>query len=172
MTGEELSRMLKAQAVGLGLCKEWTEGWGMPGQQELIDKFLHGIDFCIQHNWPSVEFIKGNFDKSVLHKNKIFAEECVHLRNESGMVVLNGKCTGMVLAGGLTVCDLYVRHDSDVTVDCNGLSKVFVNVYDRARVRVKQSGGASVYVYLHGDDCVAETDGDVMIREKEYKKTS
>lgn len=170
MNTEELSKMLKGQAVSLGLCKEWTEGWGMPGQQELIDKFLHGIDFCIKHDWPNVDFIKRNFDTNILHENNIFADENVHLRNENGIIVLNGKCTGMVMEGGFSVCDIYVRHDSDVIIDCNGLSKVFVNIYNKSHVKVIQSDAASAYVYLHGDECVAETNGDVMIRKTGFKK--
>lgn len=167
MTDNELNKMLKAQAIGLGLCEEWTEGWGNPGQQELIGKFLHGIDFCIGHDWPSASFIENHFDKGILHKNQIFTNEEVQLKDLHGEVVFNGNCKGMVLAGGVTVCDLYVRHDCELTVDCKGMSKVFINVYDRAQVKVLQRDAASVYVYLHGDGCQMEGKGDVMTRKSE-----
>ena len=165
MMDKDLSSVLKSQAVSLGLCKEWTEGWGYPGQQELIDKFLHGIDFCIKHNWPGVDFIKKNFDKGLLHRNGVFTDEPVHVKDLNGQLVLNGKCEGMVLAGGMTVCDVYVRHECEITLDCKGLSKVFVNVYDRAKVHVTQRDGASVYVYAHGDECKIYTNGCVMQRK-------
>lgn len=48
MNEKDLSRTLLTQAVSLGLCTQWTEQWGEPDQQGLIDKYLHGIDFCIK----------------------------------------------------------------------------------------------------------------------------
>lgn len=61
----ELSNTLKNRAILLGLCTEWTEGWGNPDKQGLIDKYLHGIDFCIKHDYPTVDFI----EKKTLKRN-------------------------------------------------------------------------------------------------------
>ena len=47
--------------------------------------------------------------------------------------------------------------------DC---AKVFVSVYDRAKLHVRQSDVAKVYVYVHGGNCKVETDGNVMVRYK------
>lgn len=167
MKNEELSKTLKAQAVGLGLCEEWTRGWGNPDPQGLIDKYLHGIDFCIKHGYPGDEFIKRNFDKELLHRNHIHVDEEVHLRNPKGTVVLLGKCRGMLLFDGWTVCRVYVLGESDVTIDCGHLSKVFVDLHGCAKSHILQDEAASVYVYKHGDACVAETKGDVCVRNSE-----
>ena len=160
----ELSNTLKNRAILLGLCTEWTDGWGNPDKQELIDKYLHGIDFCIKHDYPSVEFIKKHFEKELLHKNNIFVDEEVHERNLNHIAVFNGKCRGMLMFDGMVCCDIYVRHDSEITIDCTRMSKVFINLYDNAKVKVMQKDVASVYVYKHGENCSVETDGDVMLR--------
>ena len=167
MDEKKLSDELKMMAVSAGLCAEWTENWGNPDYQGMIDKYLHGIDFCIGHDYPGVEYIKRNFDRELLHANLIFADEEVHLRNARGKVVLNGKCRGSLLFDGMTVCDLYVLHDSDVLVDCRGMCKVFVNLYGHGKATVMQHGASSVYVYRHGCECLAETTGDVMLRHSE-----
>ena len=159
-----LSEELKSQAVGLGLCEQWTNSWGKPNEQELINKFLHGLDFCIKHDWPSNEYIKKHVDKELLHRNNIYVDEDVQRRNPRQIVVLQGKCTGQLLFDGFTTADVYVRHDSEVTIDCSRMSKVFISVYDRAKVNVIQSDAASVYVYLHGDECEVTAKGDVMQR--------
>ena len=65
---------------------------------------------------------------------------------------------------GMVCCDIYVRHDSEITIDCTRMSKVFINLYDNAKVKVMQKDVASVYVYKHGENCSVETDGDVMLR--------
>ena len=47
-----------------------------------------------------------------------------------------------------------------------GCAKVFVSVYDRAILHVRQSDMAKVYVYVHGKNCKVEADGNVMVRYK------
>ena len=49
------------------------------------------------------------------------------------------------------MADIYIRHDCDVVIDVNGCAKVFVTVYDRANVKVRQGGMGRVYVYKNGD---------------------
>lgn len=165
MNREELSNTLKNKAINLGLCKEWTEGWGDPDRQELIDKFLHGIDFCVDNRFPTPEFIKQNFDKELLHDNNIFVDESLHLRNLHGIAVLKGNCKGMLMFDGLAVCDLYVCDGCDVIISCSGMSKVFVNLYDNAKVTVMQKDIAGAYIYYHSEDCHYETNGDVLVRK-------
>ena len=94
-------------------------------------------------------------------------DEDVQKRNMSQISVLNGNCKGTLLFDGFSVCDIYVRHDSEVTIDCSQYCKVFINVYDRAKVNVIQKDIASVYVYIHGEDCIVGTDGDVMQRKSQ-----
>ena len=165
MNEKELSKTLFNQAVSLGLCEGWTNNWGNPNRQGLIDKWLHGIDFAIIHGYPTNNFIKENFDKELLHKNNIFIDENVHTRNINQIAVLNGNCRGTLLFDGFSCCDIYVRHDSDVTIDCSKFSKVFINVYDKAKVHIIQKDIATVYVYMHGEDCSIDTEGDVMMRK-------
>ena len=38
------------------------------------------------------------------------------------------------------------------------MPKFFVSVYDRAKLHVRQSDVAKVYVYVHGGNCKVETD--------------
>lgn len=162
-----MSEELKSQAIGLGLCQQWTEAWGNPNIQELINKYLHGLDFCIEHEWPSNEYIKKHVDKETLHRNNIYIDEDVQRRNARQIVVLQGKCTGTLLYDGLTTADIYVRHDSEITIDCSRISKVFVNLYDRAKVKVIQRDASAVYVYKHGDGCEVDAQGEVLQRKSE-----
>ncbi|MFK2382066.1 hypothetical protein ACIXN9_22635, partial [Bacteroides fragilis] len=61
---------------------------------------------------------------------------------------------------------LHLRHDSELTLEVEDCAKVFVSVYDRAKLHVRQSDVAKVYVYVHGGNCKVETDGNVMVRYK------
>lgn len=143
-----LSETLKKQAIDLGLCRQWTEAWGDCDQQELINKHKKGIDFCIEHQYPSNEFIKANFDRTLLHDNLIFVDERINLDDApSGVYILNGECSGTLHFRSWAAATVYVRHSSNVNIIAEDFAKVFVRVYDEAEVNVCDVGDAVVKVY-------------------------
>ena len=58
MKTREISLALKSEAVSLGLCQEWTSKWNNESKESLVEKYVKGIDFCIEHNYPSLAFMK------------------------------------------------------------------------------------------------------------------
>lgn len=143
-----LSETLKQQAVDLGLCRPWTEAWGDCDQQELIDKYKKGIDFCIDKQYPSNEFIKANFDRDLLNANLIFVDEYLDFdMMPSGVYILNGECTGSIRFAPWTAATVYVRHKSNVTIIADDFAKVFVRLYDEAAAETEAEEGAVVRVY-------------------------
>lgn len=162
---KNIGKLLKSQAETLGACEKGIDNLEKLNEQELINRYIHFIDFCIEkYDFPSNEFIKKHFDKDLLHRNNIYVDEYVERRNARSVVVVQGKCTGLLQYDSMTVSDIYVRHDSEITIDCSRLSKVFISVYDNAKVKVTQRDGATVYVYRHGDNCKVTAEGDVMQR--------
>lgn len=161
---KNVGKLLKSQAEALGACEKGLSGLEKLGEHELINRYIHFIDFAIDVNWPSNEFIKENFDKSLLEHNNIYVDAEFERRNARQVVVIQGESKGVLLFDGMTTSDVYIRHDSEVAIDCSRLSKIFISVYDNAKIHVTQRDGASVYVYLHGENCSVESDGDVMIR--------
>lgn len=145
---ENLSETLKQQAISLGLCKQWTEAWGNCDQQELIDKYKKGIDFCLEHQYPSNEFIKENFNRTLLHENLIYVDEHLNLDDApSGVYILNGECSGTISFGSWAAATIYVRHTSNVNIIAKDFAKVFVRLYDETEVEVCDVADAVVKVY-------------------------
>lgn len=145
---ENLSETLKQQAISLGLCKQWAEAWGDCDQQELIDKYKKGLDFCIEHQYPSNELITENFDRSLLNENLIFVDEHLNLDDApSGVYVLNGDCSGTLHFREWAVATIYIRHTSKVSIIAEDFAKVFVRVYDETEVEVCDVADAGVKVY-------------------------
>lgn len=161
---KNIGKQLKSQAQDLGACEKGLYGLENLNEQELINRYVHFIDFAIESDFPSNEFIKNNFDKQLLEHNNIYVDSEFERRNARQVVVVQGESNGVLLYDGYTTADIYVRHNSDVTIDCSRMSKIFISVYDDAKVNVTQRDGASVYVYVHGDKCSVKSDGDVMIR--------
>ena len=161
---KNIGKQLKSQAESLGACEKGLNGLDRLNEQELINRYVHFIDFVIENDFPSNDFIKENFDKSLLEHNNIYVDAEFERRNARQVVVIQGESKGVLLFDGMTTSDVYIRHDSEVTIDCSRLSKIFISVYDNAKIHVTQRDGASVYVYLHGENCSVESDGEVMIR--------
>lgn len=60
MIMNRLNSELRGHAVSYGLCTQWQGDWqNNKSQQELIGMYIRGIDFCIEHDYPTVEYIKA-----------------------------------------------------------------------------------------------------------------
>lgn len=147
---DNLSEILKHEAIGRSLCAKWTAEWADDSdQQTLIDKYKSGLDFVIkQGEWPTNDFIKANFDRDLLHTNLIFVDEHIDLKDApSGIYVLNGECTGTLWFNSWAAATIYVRHGSKVTIVADDFAKVFVRLYDEAEAEVVELDDAVVKVY-------------------------
>lgn len=133
---DNVNEILKSEAINLGLCRKWQREWNIDStQQELIDKYKRGIDFCIEKNYPSNEFIKRNFSADMLAENLIFIDEHLDMQHApSGIYILNGSCHGTITFDEWSAATLFVRHETNVKVVVPPFSKVFVRVYDNAEV--------------------------------------
>lgn len=159
---KDISKELKNKAVKLGLCTEWTNEWGNPTKDELVYKYVRGIDFCIRHNYPSCEYMKKNFD-GIMQKHGVFVDEEINLKN-ARIVIANGKTCGKIVYDSYSVGTLYVRHDSDLTIEVSDNAFVTIETYDNCKVSVSQKGNAKVFVYRYGGDI--QTSGKVVVKNR------
>ena len=149
MIMDKLNTELRQQAVDFGLCDKWRGDWKSDkNQQELIDMWKKGIDFAIIHNYPSIDFIKANFDRKLLNRNLIFVDESIEIKNApSGIYVINGECSGTLWFNSWAAATVYVRHNSNVRIIADDFAKVFVRLYDDASADVIELDGAVIKVY-------------------------
>ena len=162
----KLSDRMKQEAVSLGLCAQWTAEWeNGTSKDEMVEKFVTGLDFCIQHNFPSTEVMKKDFG-DVIHKHGVYVGEEVHLQHPK-IVVLNGRCGGSILCGGYDAGNIYVRHNSNVTIRIDGHAYVHISVYDDAIVNVSCAPSAKCFIYKYGGE--TKTDGKTIVRDRSSK---
>ncbi|GAE83337.1 hypothetical protein JCM10512_1603 [Bacteroides reticulotermitis JCM 10512] len=133
-------------------------------KQGLIDMYKRGIDFCFRNQYPSNEFIKDNFDRQLLIENAMFIDESIDEFNSPSPCILLGSTSGKLSFDKFSSCDIYLRDNVDIEISAKDFSRVFINVYGSAKVRVVQDGVAKIYVYKHGDHCKVSNEGDVLIR--------
>lgn len=164
MNTKELNKTLRDRARVLGLCDQWYGEWEKEEtKQELIEKYLKGIDFCIKHDYPTLPFIKANFNKAQLLLKGIFLDENVDASNLKTAVLL-GESKGELRYYGLSVGNVYLRHQSEVTIEVNDGARVFIEVYENCKLKVVSVGNSKAFVYWHGGEVAAS--GNVYIRDK------
>ncbi len=157
----KVSKVLKEEAIKYGLCAAWAKDWGSPTKEQLVEMYITGLDFCIEHNYPSNEFIKENFGEIAEHKG-VFVDKKVHLENPE-TAILNGRCTGSIVLTGNVSRDIYVRHDSRVEIVVRDYALAFVRVFDNAHVILRNESGKRCFVYKKGG--TATVSGNVLVRE-------
>lgn len=161
-----LSDRMKEEAISLGLCAQWTGEWkDGSSKDDMAEKFVKGIDFCIKHDWPSVEVMKQEFGE-VMHKHGIYADETLHKANPDVMV-LNGRCDAAVTSKDFCVSDIYVRHKAKLRLTVKDHAYVHVSMYDEATVEIDCRDDAKCFVYHYGGK--VKTKGKVVVREREKK---
>lgn len=161
---KNLSDKMKEEAVSLGLCAQWTADWDHEcSKDEMVLKFVNGIDFCIARNWPSVEEMKAFFG-DVMNKHDVYVDEKV-IRKAPETMILNGECEANVETEWMNTSEIYVRHTSMLHLKVRGLSRAFVNLHDAGELYVECDEGSKCFVYQYGGEIVKKT-GSVVIRDR------
>lgn len=169
----ELSNTLKQEAIGHGLCEAWQNGWkDNSTQQELINKYLRGIDFCLQHHWPTADFIRNNFCLDLLRRNGILANDRISIRDKEE-IVISGNSDIIVRIDGNTSSRIYIGDNSKARIFVKNHEKVIIEVRDKAYVEVFADDyyhpDVSVYEYSENSTVVA-ADNVKYTKEEDYLK--
>jgi hypothetical protein len=168
----KLSKELAKQAKRKGICKEWySELKTLDNKKAMVSMYVKGIDFCLSNDYPSNEYIRANF-KGMMEQFGVFLDDSVDLVNVEKCVAL-GQTKGCVETTNFGCSQIFVKHDSELTIIAKGDSFVMIDVFDKAIIHVQAYDRAKVCVNRYGDSKVDHKEADlgmVKIIEK-HKKT-
>lgn len=145
---KELNKILRNEAIDLGLCQQWQNDWRVnKNTGELIEMFKRGIDFCIEHNWPSCQFVKTNFDRKELHNHNVYVGE-----NVSGVVLQSGvaairECEGTVEVERNSVATIHCQNCDGLTVKAGRGARVFLHLYNTDIANIEEGEHSVVKIY-------------------------
>lgn len=160
-----LSDKMKTEAISLGLCQEWQNEWkDNSSKEEMAKKYIKGLDFCIEHDWPSTKAMKELFGDEVMNRNGIWVDAKGEIP-VMPIMVLNGNCDVDIACRGFDVSTIWVRHNSKARIKVEGFALVRIKVFDGSFVDVSNTSNRSVIVYQY-EGCVA-TDGNVTVKDRE-----
>lgn len=158
-----IGKQIAGQAKPLNICQEWhSKLLTTKGKEELIGMYLKGIDFCIKNDFPTLEYIKANFN-GIMQDYGIFADESF-VRKQPRKIVALGESTGSVTVGSFGTCEVYVRHKSKVTVNVTGDAFCMVNIYDWGEVEVIASDRAKVCIHNYNATVNYQTSGEARVK--------
>lgn len=132
------SNMLRGLARRNGLCDKWFSEWvDNDNDQSLIDKYIRGQDFCIEHDYPPLPMIRSVFSQKILHDNHIYTDGEFYERNPKRYVVALGDSSLNLRFDEYAVATVYARHDSTVDISLYGHAIVDVRLFNNARIVVR-----------------------------------
>ena len=159
-----LNNHLRNEARKLGLCDKWFNEWHEENYsfQQLIDKFIDGLDFCFVFNFPNTEFIKKYFPKELLRKNSILVDDRWSLLNPKYAVLL-GNSESNIRYNGWTVGSVHLKGISTARILVKDNCHLIINVYDDAGVHIICESNKKIpLVLLHGNASVDRVSFDIV----------
>lgn len=166
-----LNYAMKTEARSIGLCDEWFGEWSNDESvDELLNKMIRGVDFCLKNRFPSNEVLLRYGGKEKLRQHHIYIDDGIELGSDelsSGVYYIGGNSKCKFEFGGFDVATVYVTDDADVTIHVNGMSKIFVETWYNGRIWMDNMSANRCFVYQHGGD--VNVLGDVVVRDKREK---
>lgn len=145
----EVHEVIKREGKQFGMCAEFRNNWGTPTTKELCDKYFAGMDFCIQHDFPSLETLHRLYEPNELSKYGVFISDG-SVKNSLHVATLDNSIVD-VYVGDYKVCDVYARHRSQVRIHLGNHAIAYVNLYDNASVMIKEkSANSSIKCFQYG----------------------
>ena len=156
MEQKELVNQLKADGTEKGLCQLYQlKLRGCKDVEALVKLFIKGIDFCVNNNYPTLEFMRQNF-KGKAEAYGGYVDDEVNEVNQPN-AVLNGECKGKLKYTGYSVSRLILRHTSKAAVNVEDHAYLTIDAFDNTHLYLAVAGSnAEGIVNVYGDaqvDC-------------------
>lgn len=166
------AKQIKKGAQSLGACQPGLDELKEVGDNKvaLCKLFLKRIDFCLENDFPSNDFIREH-GKGVMENFGIFLDDAINLTNYRKCVAL-GVTSGNVLVGSYNVCEIFAKHQSKLHIEATDNAFVKIEVYDDAEITIQAHDRAKVYVKRHGGKITTAKDGQAVVKvETPIKQT-
>lgn len=167
----ELEKRLLKMAIRQGACKAGCDKLaGMTDRNDMIRLYLDNIDFCLEKDFPEKAVIRADFG-DIINGMGIFLDDVFEAQNRSKIVLL-GTSHGKVRIDEFNVSEIFIKHDSTLSLVASGNAFVMVDVYDDTILEVHAKDRAKVCVNHYGGEIHTESADEAQIRVREkHRKT-
>ncbi|MDR1348312.1 MAG: hypothetical protein LBJ63_07825 [Prevotellaceae bacterium] len=142
---KNLSKELALQAKRLGICSEWHNLLKkLSDKREMAEMYIKGIDFCLANDYPDNEYIRANFGE-IIHDFGIFLDDRIQLINPERCVAL-GNTTGSIEVNSYNICEVFVKHHSELTIKAKDNAFVVIDMFDNSVVSISAENRARICI--------------------------
>ena len=166
----EIGKELAKQAKIKGICEDWYKDLKVTNDTgKLLTMYVKGIDFCLSKDWPDNEYIRAKF-KGKMEEFGIHLDEEFNCINNKRVIAL-GKCTGNISNDGYTVSEVFLKHDSVVTIHAKGDSFTMIDMFDNSCLSIAAHDNAKVVINHYGGEITFDKfeNAQIKVKEKERK---
>jgi len=156
-----ISELLLKEAIKYNLCQPWQDNW-KGDLDSLMSMYKRGIDFCVEHDYPSLDIIR-RYLKGKTEDYNVFIDAESEVSVYSDTVIVLGDSKIKLWVADYGVVSLYLLHSAEVTVICGPHSSISVETYNDSKLKVRQTSKVSVFRY---DDSVVEGDNLKLFNRK------
>ena len=162
---KKISNLLLEKAIALNLCQPWQDAWN-DDFSALMNMYKRGMDFCIEHDYPSLEVLRQHL-KGKTEPYNIFIDSDSEVDIYSDTAVVLGDSLVKINVVDYGVLSLYVRHNSKVIVYGGGHSIINIETYENSIVELENAHNVNVYQY---DNSIATGEGVIIHKRKQNAK--
>jgi len=151
----ELNEYILNKARESGICEPWADRISGAGNvEELLKMYVAGIDFCLEHNFPSNEDLVRLSTKEQRLGHGIIVDEQAVLNDPSFLVML-GKCESELAYAGFSTSQLFVKHESKAGIAVHGNAFLVIDCFDNSSIKVTATDNTKVLINVYGSSNVS-----------------
>lgn len=156
-----ISQTLAAGAKKKGICKNGLDQLlKTQYTADFVQLYVDGLEFCLVNDFPSNDFIREHF-KGKMEPQGVHLDEVFMTKNDRRVIAL-GKCNAIVDLNGFSVCELFVKHNSEISLRTYGHAFAMIDVFDDSKLTVRAFESSTVIVNRYG--------GELTIKEFDSSK--
>lgn len=163
----DILQQLKQDGISKNMCRNGQiEFEKCLNIKQLSALFFKDIDFCIGHDFPTLDFFRNNF-KGLCEPYGIYIDDNVEINNQRN-IALNGNCSALLEYDVCGVYQVYIRHTSQVSIVADAYTHIVIDIFDDAYLAISTVGEHSqADVNVHSKRAVIEClGGNVKINNK------
>lgn len=142
---KHIGKELAAQGRKNGMCKEFRDQLRVTSDPAaLAEMYFRGIDFCLSHDFPSVEFLEDRFS-GVLTGFGIHTKGRYVGENDRRMVAL-GTAVVDLFVTGYNVGEVFIKDQARVKVVTSDNSFVMIDLFGAGYLEISATGDSKVVV--------------------------
>ncbi|TAE81918.1 MAG: hypothetical protein EAY81_09415 [Bacteroidetes bacterium] len=144
----KFKKELIAEAVKCEICKPFESKLAeAKSVGELLAMYIAGIDFCLEKNFPSNDFLIKNAGEELVNFG-IHIDKEIDLTNPQKAVLL-GKTNANLNYNEFETGEVFVKHNSKANINVGGNAYLVIDCFDNTETSVIAYGDAKVLLNIY-----------------------